>query len=175
MKGLIKRAALLLTVLGASALGGVGCSQATGTPQIMGSGPATPSASGTVAGDLVTLTLDKQHYSASDTIVVTIHNGLSQTIWLEGQQTNCKAVLVERQQGDQWNRVQDCTLLTPAHPVPLAAGSTIAEGVAATQGFLADATGWPAGTYRVSLTYAAGATETAQPTRVVHSAEFVVS
>jgi hypothetical protein len=122
----------------------------------------------------VTLTLDKSQYAANDTIAATIHNGLSQTIWVADHQTSCKIVLAEYLQEGQWQGIRNCQLMTPARMVPLAAGSTTSAGLSSSQGFIADDMGWPAGAYRVTLAYAGSDKGTGEPSGVVHSSQFTV-
>lgn len=133
--------------------------------------PATPSpttagASGQQASGQVMLTLNKQHYSPGDTITVTIHNGLSQIIWSADHKTACTVVAAERLQNGQWEVMGLCRLETPTRMVALPAASETAQPLATT--------GWPSGTYRVTLSYSGGDEGTGGPSGVAHSAEFTV-
>jgi hypothetical protein len=121
----------------------------------------------------VTLTQDKQHYAPGDPIVVTVHNELPQTIWAADHQTSCTVVLVERLEQGEWSGEQNCALMRASRLVPLAAQSIITQTLSAAQGFLADADGWPAGIYRLTLTYAESDKMGAQMSNV-HSVEFTV-
>src|SRR5260370_30216473 len=90
-------------------------------------GSPTPGADGTsksqATSGKVTLTLDKQHYTASDAIIVTIANGLATGIWVTDHQTNCTVVTVERQQDGQWQAVAPCRLMIATRMISLATAS----------------------------------------------------
>jgi hypothetical protein len=169
----VLRFCLLLVLLGASTLA-AGCSRTIGSPETDASSSATPSMSVQETGGQVTVTLDKAEYAPGDTIATTIHNGLSQTIWVEDHQTGCKIVLAEYLQAGRWQAIQNCRLMTPTRMVPLAAGSTTSAGLSTSQDFIADNTGWPPGAYRVTLTYSGSDKGTGEPSGVVHSAQFIV-
>ena len=109
------------------------------------SSPGTPGALGKGTSGQVTLTLDRQQYGAGNTIVVTVHNGLSQAIWAADHQTACTVVTAERLQNGQWQTVGACRLMTPTTMVSLPAASATAQRLASS--------GWPSGTYRVTLSY----------------------
>jgi hypothetical protein len=121
----------------------------------------------------VTLTLDKQHYEAGATIAVTVHNELSQTVWAADHQTNCTVITAEHLQDSQWQGIQNCRLMTPTSFVALPAGSATVQRLSTqrpTSGSM-----WPAGTYRVTLTYSGGDEGTGGPGGVVHAAECTIS
>jgi hypothetical protein len=165
------RRGFLLALIGIGAFL-AGCGRTIGSPGSPQTGAfptATPGASPseTLTGGQVTLTLDKQRYLAGDTIAVTLHNGLSQTIWAADHRTDCTVVTAERQQDGQWQGLQNCRLMTPTVLVPLSAGSASVQ-MLSTQG------PWPAGTYRVTLTYTSGDEGTGGPGGVAHSAAFTI-
>jgi hypothetical protein len=164
----------LAALLGVSALA-AGCgsiSQAgpaaqgkDSTPQASSTVSQTATASGQLTGGQVTLTLDKQRYGARDTVVVTIANGLSRTIWAADHQTSCTVLVAEHAQAGAWVPVGNCRLMTPTRLTPLPAGNTTMH---------LDTSAWPAGNYRITLNYNAGDEGVGGPGGTVHSAEFTV-
>jgi hypothetical protein len=128
--------------------------------------PTTAGASGQQTNGQVTLTLNKQHYSPGDTITVTIHNGLSQMIWSADHKTACTVVAAERLQNGQWEVMGLCRLETPTRMVALPATSATVQPFATT--------GWPSGTYRVTLSYGGGDEGTGSPSGVAHSVECTI-
>lgn len=166
---------LLLVLVGAGALL-AGCGRSAGqSPGASDSPPAssptsaTPNAVGRQSSGPVTLTLDRQRYTAGDTITVTIHNGLSTTIWAADHQTSCTVVTVERLHGSQWQGLQNCRLMTPTRMVPLAAGSDTKQFLRVQGSPLGGM--WQAGTYRVAFTYSMGDEFTGGQGGVVYSAQ----
>jgi hypothetical protein len=150
-----------------------GCGQAIGSsnsPQVGMPSSPTPTQSvqaGQPTQGQVTLTLDKQRYAMGDTIAVTIHNGLSTTIWAADHQTSCTVLTAERQQDGQWHAVGDCRLMTPTVLMPFSAGSATVQQLFGM--------GWPSGRYRVTLTYTGGDEGTGGPGGIAHSAEFTIA
>jgi hypothetical protein len=170
------KAALLAATLCISIATVAGCGGSTASSNQGGNTVSGQSGSPTATSSShapVTLTPDKQRYAPGDPIFVTIHNGMSRTIWAPDHQTNCTVVLVERLENGAWSGEQNCALMRASRMVPLAAQTTIVQTLGASPGFLADPSGWPAGTYRLTLSYAASDTTITQ-TSVVHSAEFTV-
>jgi hypothetical protein len=150
----------------------VGSVGSAGSPQPSTSSSATPNASNQLASGHVTLTVDKQRYATNDTIAVTIHNGLPQTIWAADHQTSCTTVTAERLQDGKWETVGVCRLMTPTRLVPLSAASAVVQHLVGTGS--SSGRGWPSGTYRVTLTYTGGDEGTSGPSGVVHSDEFTI-
>lgn len=140
---------------------GVSSSATAGT-----SSQATPGTSGQRTGGQVTLTLDKQRYATGDTIAVTIHNGLPQTIWATDHKTTCTVVTAERLQNGQWGAVGGCRLMTPTSMMPMPAASATVQHLSSS--------GWSSGTYRVTLTYTGGDEGSGSPGGVAYSVEFTV-
>ncbi len=134
----------------ALSLGLVGCSVG---PQPNAGGPgaasgATPRPSATAQPTSrpgqVTVAVDKTHYAPTDTITVTILNGLATTISTTDHQTNCTVVTLERLVNGAWQPVGACRLMTPTRVVPISPGTTVQQ---------LGSTAWPAGTYRVAFRY----------------------
>jgi hypothetical protein len=172
------RLGCLLALVGIAVLGAA-CGQTVGSPaapQAGASSSATPGASSQVVSGQVTLTLDRQQYTAGDIITVTIHNGLSQTIWATDHQTSCTVLTAEHLQDGQWVAVGNCRLQTPTLLVPLPDHSATTVQLAVPQAS-SSGSGWPAGTYRVTLLYNGGDEGTPSPggtSGVAHSAAFTI-
>jgi len=145
-----------------------GCGQVSGATQGDTSGRAsngtataagneaatmTPGFSGQTTSGEVTLTLNKTQYGAEDPVIVTVHNGLSQSIWLGDSAPGCPSVVLERQVNGQWQRASKCAPATLPRSVAIAAGAQRVVRMDASAGMDTGA-GWPAGTYRATLTYA---------------------
>jgi hypothetical protein len=177
------RRGFLLALISISALG-VACGRTVGlpdSPQAGASSSTTPGAVGQITSGQVTLTLDKRQYTPSDTIVVTIHNGLPQAIWAADHQTNCTLVTAERLQDGQWAAMGKCPLMTPTRMVILPAGSSTPQQLSGAQGAVppesqapAPTESWTPGAYRVTLTYAGSADGTGGPGGVAHSVGFTI-
>jgi hypothetical protein len=132
-----------------------GASNGTATAGASGNEAATmtPGFSGQTAAGQVTLTLNKTQYDAEDPVIVTVHNGLSQSIWLGDSRTGCPSVVLERQVNGQWQRASNCAPAALPRSVAIAAGAQTVVRMDAAAGMDTGA-GWPAGTYRATLTYA---------------------
>ena len=140
--------------------------QAASSPHVSASASQTVTTSGQPASGQVTLTLDRQGYGARDTIVVTVENALSQTIWATDHHTNCTVLVAERNQGGAWEAVETCHSLTPTSLEPLSPGATAIQ---------LNSAGWPAGAYRITLTYNGGDEGMGGPGGLAHSVEFTIS
>lgn len=178
MRSALNRA-LLLALIGVSGVALlVGCgrtasvSGSSGSPRAGTTASATPSPAGAQSGGPVTLAVDRQRYTAGDTITVTIHNGLSATIWAADHQTSCTIVTAERLADGQWHAMAACRLMTPTRLVPLPAGSDTVQ-LLRVQGSALSGT-WQAGTYRVTLTYSAGDEFAGGSGGVAYSAQFTL-
>jgi hypothetical protein len=173
------RLGCLLALVGIAVLGAA-CGRTAGLPatqQAGASSSATPGASSQVVSGQVTLTLDRQQYTAGDIITVTIHNGLSQTIWTVDHQTNCTVVTAEHLQDGHWLAVGDCRLMTPTLLVPLPDHSATTAQLAVPSASSSSGSGWPTGTYHVTFTYNGGDEGSPSPggtSGIAHSAEFTL-
>ncbi len=147
---------------GSSTIGAVGNNSATMTPGL--SGHTTPAQ--------VTLTLDKMQIGTEDPVIVTVHNGLAETIWLDNSRAGCPAVVLERQVNGQWQSVNRCALGPKPRSTSLAAGAEKVVQLDATTGVDTGA-GWPAGTYRANLSYTTDQAIASTPT-VVQSTQFLI-
>jgi len=145
---------------GPAAQGANGANEATQT-----SADASKTATASGQPDQVTLTLDKQRYTVRDTVVVTITNGFSQTIWAADHHTSCTMLVAEHAQGTAWAAIENCHSLRPTTLAPLSAGTTSVR---------LDTSGWPTGTYRITLTYSGGDEGAGGPAGIAHSVEFSI-
>ena len=118
-----------------------------------------------VTSGQVTLHLDKQRYSANNTVVVTIANGLSQMIWAADRRTSCTVLVAEQAHAGAWEAMDNCHLMTPTRLMALLPGVTTTR---------LSASGWPAGAYRITLTYNSGDEGMGGVGGVIHSAEFTI-
>lgn len=171
---------VLMSLLGIGILGAllVGCGQtvgSAGSPRLIAVSPsATPGASPSAtlapssqhADGQVTLTLDKQRYAPGGTITVTIHNGLAKAVWSADHKTGCTVLTAEHLRNGQWETAGACKLETPTRMVALSSVSATVDHLSTT--------GWPSGTYRISLSYNGGGEGSGGPSGVAYSTEFTV-
>jgi uncharacterized protein YceK len=160
--------ALFLALIGVSILL-AGCGSISQVASDTQGENATASTTATPADQLtlgeVTLRLDKQRYSANNTVAVTIANGLSQTIWAEDHGTSCTVLVAEQAHAGAWDAVDNCHLMTPTRLMAVPPGATTAR---------LGTSGWPAGAYRITLTYNSGDEGMGGVGGIVHSAEFTL-
>jgi hypothetical protein len=123
----------------------------------------------TAAPGGVRLALDKSAYHPGDKVVVTIENGLSTDIVVSDHHTNCGYTVLQQFSGGTWLPIGKCKLLTPTRLVKLAARSVTPQNIGIPSGPSA------AGTYRVELTYAAGAGASSAQQGPVYSPTFTVT
>ena len=128
------------------------------TQTAMASMTATAGGRAAVA-NAVTITLDRAQYATSDTITVMINNGLATAITVVDHQTNCSIVVLQAQTNGGWQSIHNCRIMTPTRLSHLAAGGVTRVRLVPGGGQLAT-TPWAAGTYRVVMTYGAGASST---------------
>jgi hypothetical protein len=134
-----------------------------------------PSVAGQTAPGQVTLTLSQRQYSAEDPLLVTIHNGLDTTIWIQDPQASCTSLVVERLDQGNWQPTGACAPSRPAHTLAIPSGSAVAQRLDYAHEMDTGA-GWPAGAYRVALTYGLSGTATASTDGLtVYSPEFTVA
>lgn len=150
---------------------GSGQPTATSHPQPTPTASAAHSSSGRV-----TLTLNKSRYAPEEAFFVTIHNGLSRSIWVQDQQSGCTSLSVEHSVGGEWDGIGQCVMARPARTISIAAGASLSQRIDFAQG-MDTGGGWPAGAYRVTLTYAMDQQASASTTNIgntAQSAEFLV-
>jgi hypothetical protein len=124
----------------------------------------------------VTLSLAKQRYGAEEPLLVTIHNGLQTDIMLTDGGAGCVSIEVERLVQDSWQSVSQCAPAPAGRKtVVISAGGAFVQRIESAHEMDSGA-GWPAGTYRATLTYkpsgnGAASSATGAP---VYSAEFTI-
>jgi hypothetical protein len=146
-----------------------------GTATVSGSEAATmtPGFSGQTTPGQVTLTLNETQNGSEDPVIVTVHNGLSQSIWLGDSATGCSSVVLERQVNGQWQRVSRCALGPKLRSVAVAADAQMVVRIDPAAGMDTGA-GWPAGTYRATLSYATDQ-KTASAGSSAQSSQFTIA
>ena len=130
------------------------------------------------ASGVVALTVGTGQYSASDHIVVTIHNGANTTIYAQQHNTSCSVILLERLVNSAWQPVYPCNNGFP-HPTV----SQIPAGGAQAVRLVPIATGdseaiggvWQAGTYRAALSYVTSQTTSFSQGAIAYSGTFAVA
>jgi hypothetical protein len=124
----------------------------------------------------VTLSLPKQWYGVEEPLLVTIHNGLQTDIALTDGGAGCVSIEVERLVQDSWQGVSQCAPAPSGRKAAvISAGSAFLQRIEFAHE-MDNGAGWPAGTYRVMLTYtlsenSAASSATGAP---VYSAEFTI-
>lgn len=150
------------------------------TPNITPTG-STPSSttnnsSSTPTPGQVTLRLDKSHYGTSETIKVTIFNGLSKTIYTTDHQTSCTMLQLQIQINGNWLPYGRCYSMRPTHIIPLAPNSQTLQLIAPSSNTPkpAASASWQAATYRVVLLYNMGPNEGSAQGAVAQSEPFSI-
>lgn len=169
-------AAALLLALFVVACGQV--SSARGAADAQGASTQTvqPGAATKTTSGQVTLSLPKQHYGAEEPLLVTIHNGLQTDIALTDGGAGCVSIEVERLVQDSWQSVSQCAPAPAGRKsVVISAGSAFVQRIEFAHE-MDNGAGWPAGTYRVMLTYTPSENSVASSATdaPVYSAEFTV-
>lgn len=100
----------------------------------------------------ITLTTDHGSYTASATIIVTLINHRSTSIFTFDHQTSCTILTLQRQTASGWQTVGGCSLGRMTAQVEIHAGATMKITIAPTAGQI-HPTPWPVGTYRAVLNY----------------------
>ena len=158
--------AISAVVAGCGAISQTGSAAEGGaSSHVSASESPTASPSGQLISGQVTLTLNKQRYGSPETIIVTVENGLSKTIWAADHHTSCTMLIAEHAQGAAWAAIENCHSLRPTTLAALSAGTTSMR---------LDTSGWPLGTFRVTLTYSGGDEGAVGPEDAAHSTEFTV-
>lgn len=138
-----------------------GCGLSSSSGGGAGTGNPTPSQ--------VTVTTSQQRYTPSDTVIVTITNGLATRILAADHQSNCTIVRIELQSGQAWQPQNPCKLMSPTRLIPLDPGSATTQQLQPIQ--QAGATRWTSGTYRIVLAYRQNPTDA---DTTIYSASFDV-
>lgn len=164
-----------------SAIGRNGTSSA-GERTVQQSQPSQPSPSPTLSASgvsqnpatqgQVTVTMNKAHYTTTDSITATIFNGLATSISSADHQTQCTVLTVEMLQNNQWVPVAPCRSMIATRIVPFAAGSQTPVSLVRVGG--AAQGSFPPGTYRAKFTYMSGQSGRPGPAATVYSGPFTI-
>ncbi|HEV7127156.1 MAG TPA: hypothetical protein VGN32_06920 [Ktedonobacterales bacterium] len=115
--------------------------------------PIVNSGIGTGAGSApVTITCDRDQYALGDTIQVTILNGKPSSIFVTDHGTNCTLVHLQRSVNGSWQLEGQCAMMKATRLVEVVPGA-LAQTLAPGRGQIKPLMAWPAGTYRIALTY----------------------
>jgi hypothetical protein len=124
----------------------------------------------------VTLRQGQTHAGVTDTLTVTVVNGLPAAIQVEDHQSDCTIVTLERQEGSGWRAVATCQLETPTRLLSIPPGATQIVTLKPAGGPQPGT--WQAGTYRFALRYSAAEGQASPaafaPTGIVYSATFTI-
>jgi hypothetical protein len=169
-------AASLLLALFVAACGQVSSPHGGADTQAAATQTAQAGAAAQTTSGQVTLSLSKQRYGVEEPLLVTIHNGLQTDITLVDGGAGCVSIEVERLAQDSWQSVSQCAPAPAGRKVVvISARSAFVQRIESAHEMDSGA-GWPAGTYRVMLTYVptengAASSATGAP---VYSAEFTI-
>ncbi|HEX5547338.1 MAG TPA: hypothetical protein VFX24_08010 [Ktedonobacterales bacterium] len=100
----------------------------------------------------ITLTTDHASYTTSATIIVTLINGRSTSIFTFDHQTSCTILTLQRQTASGWQPVGGCAQGRMTVQVEVKAGANMKITLSPSAGQIHPAP-WPAGTYRAVLNY----------------------
>lgn len=174
---------LVLAGCGVTARGGAaGSSNATNpatATAVASASAATKTAAPTGASrGAVTLSVGGASYATSDRIVVTIHNGGGNTLYIQLHNTSCSMILLQRLAGGVWQPVFPCVNGFP-HPTfgHVAPDSSFAVQIVPVVTGDAEGTGgmtWPAGTYRATMHYTTSQATSISQGTTVYSGTFSV-
>lgn len=131
-------------------------------------GQTTGSNSTTGASGSVQVSVDASAYHGSDPISVTIANQGSSDIYAADHQSQCTIVQLQMQSGNTWQMMGKCAVMTPTRMHLLGHEASQVISLVPPKG------GWPAGTYRVTLSYSQSKTPAGNPSEA-HSAQFQVN
>ena len=132
--------------------------------------PGNTSDSGTASSGHVTVVTSKSHFGATETVLVTIANGLASSILAADHQSDCTVLAIEYWTGQTWQLQNPCLLRSPTRLVPFGAGTSTLQQLRPPSG--PNASGWLTGAYRIAFAYrhAPGDEET-----TIYSAQFTIS
>ena len=166
-------ACLLLAACGVTTAPGLGGqSSAKTTPAPTGT-PATPSSDTQLPTGSVVLTVASAKYTRSSTIIVTLTNRGSGSIFAYDHQTSCTILSLQRQTSGGGQTVGACALGILTRQIEIRAGETMKIALAPGAGTIRAAP-WPAGTYHAVLRYTLRAQATS-PAATVTTGDFTVA
>lgn len=100
----------------------------------------------------VTVAVGQMHYATTDTIVVTVTNGLALDVFAPNHQTACTLVRLQRYDNGAWQDAGGCSEGSATTLVPVRAHTSSTYRLPPGGGMLKPAP-WPAGTYRVAFRF----------------------
>jgi hypothetical protein len=168
-------AALTLVLLAATAgcagsstsSGGQG-DHATPDPTLSNTPGPEPAAGG------VQIILARERFGLQEHIVATIQNGLTTSIWTTDHHSDCSLLTLEYLSGGAWHAVGQCSQPRSVKVVEIAAGADTPQSIGYSQN-MDMGSGWSAGTYRLSLSYALNQNQASTSgATTVHSDSFAV-
>jgi hypothetical protein len=132
---------LLLVGCGATVVANNGCQN-------------TASSAPTINQGLVTIATNHASYATTGSIVATVTNKTDQPIFTYNHKASCTVLAIQQEVNGEWvapsQFIAGCAQETPTGLVQLAPGKPYTASVHA--GYLREVS-WPAGTYRLALTY----------------------
>jgi hypothetical protein len=173
-----------------------GCGNYSGAPgqsqQSAGASTVQPAASASGAGELrgssgspvpvtagkVEVRLGKASYRVSETLRVTVANGLGTSIYTEDFKTVCSIVMLQRAESSGWRDIDGCQLGRPTVTVMIGAGLGQTVEIDPNSTHLQDGgtrIGFGAGVYRIKFGYRLDRGRMGEEPLVVYSPEFAVS
>ncbi len=134
---------------------------------------------GTSSGGPVTISTDHTTYQPSNAIVVSVANHLPMSIFAYDTRASCSILGLQTQTNNAWRdtSVARCSLGRPAILVEIPAGKVYTATITAGSPPINQTT-FPAGNYRLVLTYSTSATQGPQSnanTTTLYSAIFMVT
>ena len=144
---------LVLAACGTTPTNGNAAGNAATSTATTGGKPVSSVPPTTPPTNSVTLTIDHAAYTPSSSIVVTLVNHRSTSIFSFDHQTSCTILTLQRQTANGWENVGNCAMGRLTRQIEIAAGDKMQVTLAPGAGQLKP-TPWPAGTCRVILHYA---------------------
>lgn len=138
--------------------------------------PGVANSAPTINQGLVTIATDHADYATSAQVVATITNKTGQPIYTYNHKTSCTVLALEQQVNGEWvapsKMLAGCAQGTPTGLVELAPNTPLTATLNA--GYLRTVP-WPAGTYRLALTYYTSRTDIAQGGVTIYSQSFTTT
>ncbi|MBA2394735.1 MAG: hypothetical protein H0V70_18570 [Ktedonobacteraceae bacterium] len=149
---------VLLLCFGAVLLAACGAQQANASNAGSGSNP-TPTVSAATSGKVM-VTVGKAHYASNATMMVTINNGLAQSIVAANHQSGCTMVTLQWQDAQgSWQDMNHCRQGAMTRMITLPAHSSQVQVISPTSGTFARNAQWAKGTYRIVFNFTVSTTD----------------
>jgi hypothetical protein len=122
----------------------------------------------------VRISLMKAQFRPDEPLTATIQNQLVTSVWATDHHTDCGLLSLEAFSGGVWSALEQCSQPRPVKVVEISAGASAPQSIGYSQNVDMGA-GWPAGTYRLTLSYGLNQNQaTGTGTIVVHSDVFTI-